>query len=139
MTAEPRPLTVVIFSDNGQTRQETWTPKDNGSVLEQLQGAVGGLVDVVVLQAGVPGLDMWLNDDGMYDCDPNPAATVVARAYGLTTQPYFGPAVFTSRADDEGTTLGLTNGQAEDLLAAAETVRGTELFIAAANRWRRTH
>ncbi len=55
-------ITVVTVDVDGTARQQHWTPRDDGSLLEQLQAAVQGSVDVVRLSGQ---LDMWLNDEGL--------------------------------------------------------------------------
>lgn len=60
-------------------------------------------------------LDMWLDDEGLYTQHQNPAATVLARHFGLTHQVYYGPALicgFTA----EGDSTGLTRDQLHALL-----------------------
>ncbi|WP_461666634.1 DUF3846 domain-containing protein [Gordonia sputi] len=45
-----------------------------GGVLRELQAGVGGMVDVV----GLPeGIDMWVNDEGMYTESVNAAASLL--------------------------------------------------------------
>ena len=120
-------LTVVIIDPDGAARRETWEPAPTGGVLANLQATVGGLVDCVALS---PQLDMWINDDGLTTCEPNPAATLIAAAHGLDAQPYFGPAVFTGGPDDTGDTRPLEPVQAQALLQLAETYREQPTIMA---------
>ena len=119
-TSGGRTVAVVVVDPDGSSRQERWTTAADGGLLEQLQRAVGGLVDVVALSEHV---DLWVNDEGLYLCEPNPVATLLAVAYGRTRQPYFGPAVFTGGADSNGATLSLQPELAAQLSAAAERAR----------------
>jgi len=115
---DSRPAVIVVtVGTDGAARQESWTPASDGGLLEQLQGAVGGLVDVVALG---DRLDMWTHDEGLYVCDANPVATLLAFAFGRNTQPYFGPVVFTGGADADGTTRSLDSWFAAGLLKAAQ-------------------
>lgn len=123
-------IVVVIVGTAGDARQETWPAE--GGLLDRLQGAVGGCVDVVALVAGENGLDMWVHDEGLYLCEPNPVATVIAQRFGLTSQPYFGPAVLTGGADSRGVTRGLTGGLATYLLARVGEIRADSAVVDAA-------
>ncbi|GAA5021667.1 DUF3846 domain-containing protein [Actinopolymorpha pittospori] len=69
-------------------------------------------VDVVSLTSKI---DMWLDDEGMYNHPVNPYATELARRYGLTHQPYFGPALLCGVTRD-GDTINLTHDQAKAAL-----------------------
>lgn len=133
MTTTTNALTVVVVDPDGNARQESWETGDDGSCLEQLQGAVGGLVTVVHLDE--VDVDMWLNDEGLYLCDPNPVATIIAVANrdadGAMPQPYFGPAVFTGGPDEDGATQSLSAGMAEQLLELAERVQDNSQAVAA--------
>lgn len=71
-------------------------------------------VDVVRL---APGIDMWIDDEGMMTSDINPLATAVARTYGWTHQPYFGTALITGNKGPN--TTGLTDAQVTDILMRA--------------------
>lgn len=55
------------------------------------------LVDVVRLDEGV---DMWIDDEGMYNHPVNAGATLLARTYGWIHQPYFGPVLICSVTED---------------------------------------
>ncbi|WP_280297861.1 DUF3846 domain-containing protein [Nocardia neocaledoniensis] len=61
------------------------------------------LVDVVRLDESV---DMWIDDEGMYNHPVNVGATLLARSYGWTHQPYFGPVLICS-ADEDGDSVDL--------------------------------
>ena len=62
---------------------------------------------------------MWTHDEGLYVCEANPVATLLAVAFGRNTQPYFGPVVFTGGAEADGTTRSLDPWCAAGLLEAA--------------------
>ncbi len=105
--SETQKLNVVIVGVDGTPHQETWTSTTSRDTLAWLQDTVGGLVDVVAL---TDTIDMWLNDEGIYQCEPNPAATLLAAdlsGHGVH-QMFYGPAVFTGGCDEDGTTLGLS-------------------------------
>ena len=117
-----QPLTkvvVVIVECDGAVRCERWTPTE-GSLLEPLSKAVGGLIDVVSLDGG---LDMWVNDEGLYRCEPNPYATLIARSAGAVQSCYYGPTVFTGAADQHGNTLGLPETMAATLIELVSQMR----------------
>ncbi|MFF0818628.1 DUF3846 domain-containing protein [Rhodococcus sp. NPDC003318] len=74
--------------------------------------------DVVALG---PGLDMWVDDEGLVVNEPvvNVVATLIARSYGFRWQPYAGTVVFTS-SDDEGDAVSLSRNQVAALVATAD-------------------
>lgn len=81
--------------------------------LKTMCAAIGcSLVDVVRLTSRI---DMWIDDEGLYNHPVNPAATALARHYGFVWQPYHGPVVLTS-VDRDGNTLELTKDQLVALL-----------------------
>jgi len=109
---------VVTIDSDGTTADAEWDT--TGGTLGLLQDAVGGFVDVVPLH---PTITMWVNDTGLVDALPiNWVATTIARAFGLTHQPYVGPVVFTGGTDDDSTTLPLGDHQATTLLRAARLI-----------------
>lgn len=124
----PRTLVVVVIDTDGNARRRTWAVA-GGGFLPRLQAAVGGLVDVVAL---TDHLDMWVHDEGLYRCQANPVATILAIAHGRTTQPYYGTAVFTGGADDHGATRSLHPRTAARLLTAAHQARADTAALAAA-------
>ena len=75
--------------------------------LENLQGAVGGLIQAVDL---TPELTMWCNDEGkMMGLPVNPVATALWTRYFGETDVIVGNVVFTGGSDEEGETTGLLN------------------------------
>jgi hypothetical protein len=72
-------------------------------------------VDVVALTSQ---LDMWIDDEGLYNHGVNEAATLMARRYGFTWQAYHGPVLLTGGADENGDTVPLTRDKLRALLAA---------------------
>ncbi|MFE1230285.1 DUF3846 domain-containing protein [Streptomyces sp. NPDC058745] len=72
-------------------------------------------VDVVRLTTQ---LDMWLDDEGLYNHPVNEAATMLAARFGWTHQAYHGPVLLTGGADEEGNTLPLDTDKARALLTA---------------------
>ncbi|WP_208983657.1 DUF3846 domain-containing protein, partial [Geodermatophilus obscurus] len=81
------PIAVVVVDVDGTAVRARWVPEASGGVLDRLQAAVGGCVDVVALGSG---LDMWVHDEGLYACALNPVAGVLAAALGHGGQPYCG-------------------------------------------------
>lgn len=81
-----------------------------GQTLEMLQRAVGGWVDVVRLGAGI---DMWVNDEGLWVLDPNPVASAVLAHLG-GQQVIAGPVVFAA-STEAGETVSLSADQVETL------------------------
>lgn len=92
--------TGLRFDDEARISSVRW---NHGEALPALQKAVGGCVDVVSL---TPGIDMWLNDEGMMLTDINGPATRLARLHGYRHQPYWGPVVITGHR--QGETIGLS-------------------------------
>lgn len=118
-------LRVVVVGEDGVAHPALWTLDAGQGCLSHLQEAVEGLVDCVSL---APHVDLWVNDEGLYRCEPNPVVTVMAHALSGRdlSQPLFGPAVFTGGVDDEGETLGLSEDQQQTLVAAAEFMAAVE-------------
>ena len=65
------------------------------------------LVDVVRL---TDKLDMWLDDEGIYNHPVNPYATEFARRFGYVYQDYYGPVLLCSVTDD-GNSVDMTADQ----------------------------
>ncbi|MEQ7129357.1 DUF3846 domain-containing protein [Actinopolymorpha sp. B11F2] len=79
------------------------------------------LVDVVAL---TNKLDMWLDDEGMYNHPVNPYATELARQFGFVHQDYYGPVLLCAVTSD-GDSVNLTTdqsravrGQVREILAS---------------------
>ncbi|WP_432091425.1 DUF3846 domain-containing protein [Streptomyces sp. NRRL F-5630] len=71
--------------------------------------------DVVCLTSR---LDMWLDDEGLFNHPVNPLATMLAKRHGFDHQTYHGPVLLTGSADEEGDTLPLTREQMAAHLSA---------------------
>ena len=121
-------ITVVRLDVEGNATRAQWSPGPSGSLLEPLQAAVGGDVDVVRLH---PEMEMWVHDEGLYRCDLNPVASAVAAGMGFVQQPYCGPVVFTGGADEDGNTLGLSDELAEVLMELVERLKANPVRLAA--------
>ena len=92
--------------------------KDN---LTTLRKAIGcRLVDVVAL---TDRLDMWIDDEGVYEQAVNPVATALARRFGFRWQDYYGPVVLCS-VDSDGNSIDLTRDQLHGLLTSLADVIG---------------
>ncbi|OII36088.1 hypothetical protein BIU98_00620 [Curtobacterium sp. MMLR14_010] len=89
------------------------------SVLAGLQAQIGcGVVDVVRLPNGI---EAWVDDNGAYTAEVNPAATVAAVVLGRsrTADPLYGPVLFLS-ADRAGDVRSLSPDQYKAVTAAFE-------------------
>jgi hypothetical protein len=104
-------IALVLHEDGGITE----IPAPGIIGLAALRAAIGcAYVDVVRLTSV---LDMWVDDEGMYNHPINIVATALARRYGYTWQPYHGPALIAGLTSD-GDTIGLTPDQAHGVLTA---------------------
>lgn len=74
-------------------------------------------VDVVALTTR---MDMWIDDEGVYNHPANKLATLLARRFGFTFQTYHGPVLLTGGADADGNTLPLTKDGLLSLLTSLE-------------------
>lgn len=99
-----RAVDVLVLGADGTLHQECWTTAADGGLLKQLQAAIGGLADAVAL---TDDLELWVHDEGLYVCEPNPVATLLALALGRNTFLY-GTAVITGGANADGSTRGLS-------------------------------
>lgn len=71
--------TGIIISTDGRMIPVK-TDESRGFQLKELQGIVGGLIDILPYK----GDDILvINDNGRYTCEPNPAATIMARQAGV--------------------------------------------------------
>jgi len=98
-------ITAAVLTGDFMLTTATLT---SGALLADLYRLIGcDTVDLVPLDEG---LDMWLDDEGLYNnVTPNPAATMVAHLYGFTRQPYYGVVVFTGGVDEDGNALPLSD------------------------------
>jgi hypothetical protein len=86
---------------------------DEGSQLEQLQSAVGGLVQAIDF---TEGLTIWVNEEGkIYGLPVNPKATFLWEKYFGLTDFICGDVIFTGGTGEEGETLGLDEETAKEL------------------------
>lgn len=74
-------------------------------------------VDVVALTNQV---DMWLDDEGLYNHPVNKLATFLAVRFGFTFQDYHGPVLLTGGADADGDTLPLSKDKLLGLLTSLD-------------------
>ena len=86
----PATVEVLVVKTDGSVATAQWTPGGGGSLLPQMQAAVGGLIDVAALTRDAA---MIVHDEGVYVCAPNPVATMVCLQLGRQ-HPYFGDVVF---------------------------------------------
>lgn len=97
---------------------------DNTKSLDVLQGAVGGWVQAIDLDASVT---LWLNEEGkLVGLPHNPYAQWAwDKAFGPHTDYMVGDAVFTGGVDDEGMTLGLDDNTAQAIRSMVADVTRT--------------
>ena len=115
------PFHVVTIELDGAVTERTWDAPNTEARGTLLRGAVGGYFDVVALSRN---LDMWVNDEGMYQFPVNVVATGVAQRFGLTRQPYWGPVVFTGGVGGGGETRSLGALMRKAVVAHALQVKG---------------
>ena len=84
--ADTAPLRALVIAEDGAVSSVALSAH-GGERLAQLQRLVGGLVDVVELDGAT---DLWLNDEGLYLCGPNPVASRIAAAHGQGYQMFHG-------------------------------------------------
>jgi hypothetical protein len=110
--------TALVITPEGEvsTRQ---MPDNEGDTLTFLRTHIA--CDYIDLARLTTTLDMWLDDEGMFNRPVNLLATVLAQAYGLTSQNYYGTAVITGH--DGPDTKGLTDDQVRILLAQLGDIR----------------
>jgi hypothetical protein len=99
-------LALVIKTDG--TKEVVLFSED--TFLKRAQGVVGGWIQLVPLHS--KGIDLYLNEEGKLNGLPqNPIATALwSEDYGLTDY-IVGDVIITGGVNDEGETIGLTNGQ----------------------------
>lgn len=107
---------LLLINPDGEVAEITLPIGDTRRALCRAIGCTR--LDVVRLTSV---LDMWVDDEGLYTQQPNPAATALARRYGYTWQDYYGPAVIAS-ANEHGDTIGLTPEQLQGVLSALSDV-----------------
>lgn len=90
---------------HADTQTSTTNDCDEAHILEHLQHEVHGHVECVAGEnLGLPGIDLWVNDEGAVNGMPY-AFTVMMNRQPV---PLFGDIVF-ARHDDEGDTIGLND------------------------------
>lgn len=119
-------VTVAVLGIDATLRVEQWSTGSGGGLLAPLQAAVGGLVDVVAL---AQDLTMYVHDNGIYECEPNPAATALAMAYGRLSTPIFGTVVLVGGVDDDGYDKSLTEGQVARTADAVALLRERQAVL----------
>lgn len=93
-------------------------PADSDARLTVMRAVIRcDMVDVVGLTSQ---LDMWLDDEGLYNHPVNKLATALAIRFGFTRQDYHGPVLLTGGADAEGETVPLSKDKLVALLTSIE-------------------
>lgn len=104
--------TALVLHLDGDIK-EINLPADAGQSRAAMCKAIGcRLLDVVALTSR---LDMWIDDEGLYDFPVNPVATALARHYGFVWQGYHGPVVLCS-VDTNGNSIDLNIDQVRAVL-----------------------
>lgn len=112
MTRTPDALLITAEADIVPVN----LPADTGARLAVMRSVIRcETVDVVGLTSR---LDMWLDDEGLYNHPVNKIATALAVRFGFTWQDYHGPVLLTGGADAEGETLPLSKDKVLALLAS---------------------
>ncbi|MET9019245.1 DUF3846 domain-containing protein [Actinopolymorpha sp. NPDC004070] len=102
---------ALVLAVDGTVTAITLPDRDR---LKAMYAALGcDLVDVVSL---TDKIDMWLDDEGIYNHPANPYATQLARRYGHTHQPYFGPVLLCGVTSD-GDSINLSPAQTQAAIA----------------------
>lgn len=110
-------MSALVIRPNGDLVEVDLKPKTSHlSLMREHLGC--SAVDVVRLTSE---LDMWIDDEGLYTQPVNMPATILARRYGYTWQPYHGPALVCS-VDGDGYSTNMTPDQTRAVLLALEDV-----------------
>ncbi|WP_188113032.1 DUF3846 domain-containing protein [Mycobacterium simiae] len=113
---ETHATTALVIHPDGTLADISLHPGDD--YLHTLYSEIGcQTVDLVALTSA---LDMWVDDEGIYQQPVNPIATALARRYGFTWQAYHGPAVLCGH--DGPATIGLTHSQLRTLLTQLDDI-----------------
>ena len=104
---------MLAIKLNAEGQAEEVQLADEGSQLEQLQSAVGGLVQAIDFTAD---LTIWVNEEGkLYGLPINPMATFLWEKYFGLTDFICGDVIFTGGTGEDGETLGLNEETAKQL------------------------
>ncbi|MDX2290663.1 MULTISPECIES: DUF3846 domain-containing protein [Streptomyces] len=121
MSQSAAPSFALLVRPDGFFKIIDW-PAGTGQTLATLRAEIEcSTVDVF---DATPTLSMWVDDEGLLVESPYenvPAALLLFR-YCVPPQRYFGNAVFTGGADENGDTLGLTEGQTLELVGHVLTI-----------------
>lgn len=104
----------LVIRPNGGT---TFIRGDKRLGGARMQSIIGGRLDYIAL---APGLDMWIHDEGKFECDYNPAATAIFERYLGEGDVVFGT-VLLAGVDGEGAKIPLAPGVIRSLRAVAAT------------------
>lgn len=102
----------LVIQPTGEIYTINLKPDADDHLIQMREHLDCQIVDVVRLTAD---LDMWIDDEGMYNHEVNPGATLLARAFGLTHQPYFGPALLCSH-DGNGDSVDIEDRRAQAIM-----------------------
>ncbi|NLG22213.1 MAG: DUF3846 domain-containing protein [Actinomycetales bacterium] len=110
-------MSALLIAEDGEIAEVDLSATDTLRTMYQVIGCSS--VDVVRLTTN---LDMWIDDEGMITDRPvNVLATLLARHFGRTYQPYCGPALLGGMTDD-GDTINLTDDQIRAVLTRLQDI-----------------
>lgn len=89
--AAARTVMVLVVDIDGMARRDSWI--SSGDFVDRLRGELKGTVTSVDVIEGA--LEMWVHDESLYLCPPNPFTTAICADVGGKRQPYYGRAIFT--------------------------------------------
>jgi hypothetical protein len=109
------------------TLEDVEMPRESGRLANALNAAIGSdLFDLVGLEDDI---DLFVDDEGMYRSEPNPALSLVARRLGNQQSVLFGAGVFLRGHISTGENHSLTDTQRDRITTAYRIVRPlTALF-----------
>ncbi len=91
------------------TLEDLQLERESGTLVGPLSKAIGcDWFDLVRLEDGI---DLFVDDEGMYRSSPNPVMSMIARRLGNTQPILFGAGIFLNNNPDTGDTLSLTTDQ----------------------------
>lgn len=111
---------AVVLTPDGDLYEVNLVPGKDGLALMREHLACQR-VDCVAL---TDKLDMWIDDEGLYNHPVNPWATALAKHHGFVWQPYHGP-VLLCGVDADGNSIDLTEPQVVGLLTTLADVTET--------------
>lgn len=108
----------VLVLSNGELKEQ-----EIGTELEDLQKIVGGWIEIPFLSHKFRdnGIDVIINEEGKLIEGMKPEIAIVDEEKGIILDIVYGNCIFASH-DEEGETIGLTEGQMQIVMEELETV-----------------